>query len=491
MDLEEGDVGFGDRIEGTGYFFDQVSGSIRRGFNKRSIEEWEDDRVGFLVGSRVEEDGSRTAFTSDDTPVDEEVRRKATMVVGVEDALLLKMGRRDSPLREGWGDWFYKKGEFLRKNKMFKSNWAVLDPPNNLILQDPDGVGVTKLTEDDREVQNWWMNEFNRTPFLGEKTLDIPKVTRDSELQENENEAVNYNADNCSCKSARDLRCETKGTECRTLNDNGTVTKMSHGRHKNLRGNDVEALKSDKETRNDIKGAENRTLDEDVAIGNIDDLGTLATLIDGVHDFFDESVDGGFAEKDINAGEDLNGSDRNSGTQKYLDGEEHGSGKRQGNNIDHAGELDWSSGSKGVTSETQRRLEFLDHIYADGERWGYYPALPAHLTFTEFMDAFFRLGKCDMRVFMVWNSPPWMYGVRHQRGLESLLFHHRDACVVVFSETIELDFFRDNFVNNGYLSSVSCYFWTTLCCLNSISSAKALLFLVTKSLLQCLILMNC
>ena len=51
---------------------------------------------------------------------------------------------------------------------------------------------------------------------------------------------------------------------------------------------------------------------------------------------------------------------------------------------------------------------------------------------------------------MVWNSPPWIYGVRHQRGLESLLLHHKDACVVVFSETIELDFFKDNFVKDAY-----------------------------------------
>ncbi|KAK9937142.1 hypothetical protein M0R45_013952 [Rubus argutus] len=44
----------------------------------------------------------------------------------------------------------------------------------------------------------------------------------------------------------------------------------------------------------------------------------------------------------------------------------------------------------------------------------------------------------------------WMFSVRHQRGLESLLFHHRYACVVVLSETIELDFFKDSFVKDGY-----------------------------------------
>ncbi|CAI9777427.1 unnamed protein product [Fraxinus pennsylvanica] len=33
--------------------------------------------------------------------------------------------------------------------------------------------------------------------------------------------------------------------------------------------------------------------------------------------------------------------------------------------------------------------------------------------------------------FVVWNSPAWMFGVRQQRGLESLLYHNRNARVVV------------------------------------------------------------
>lgn len=96
------------------------------------------------------------------------------------------------------------------------------------------------------------------------------------------------------------------------------------------------------------------------------------------------------------------------------------------------------------------KAEFFNrHIYADGNNWGYFPELPLRLSFNHFMDAFFRKGKCVMRVFMVWNSPTWMFTVRYQRGLESLLFHHPNACVVVFSETIELDFFKDSFVKDG------------------------------------------
>jgi hypothetical protein len=76
------------------------------------------------------------------------------------------------------------------------------------------------------------------------------------------------------------------------------------------------------------------------------------------------------------------------------------------------------------------------------------------LGFSEFMERFFELGKCSMKVFMVWNSPQWAYGVRHQRGLESLLKQHPDACVVMLSETLELESFRE-FVKEGYKVAVA------------------------------------
>ncbi|KAI9122623.1 hypothetical protein K1719_006463 [Acacia pycnantha] len=370
----------------SGYFFDHVSGCIRRRFKKHLIEEWDGNDAGFLAGSGMEEDRSKTAFASDDSPVDEDVRRKSAQVTGIEDALLLKLGLR--ALREGWGDWFDKKGEFLKKNKMFKSNWDVLDPMNNPMLQDPHGVSLVRFTEGDRNSLNWWMNEFKRTPFLGRKFLDRSKETRDSDLQENDDdEAVNYNASACKCKTRgnRESKSENKYNE-RNGSDN------------------IVSFRSDGESRSEVKGTERWDLNENVG--------------------------GGSTEKDMNYG-----------SQKHKGSEEQASEIRRDN--------------EDVTSEIQRRPEFLNHIYADGERWGYYPGLPPHLPFSEFMDEFFRMGKCDMRVFMVWNSPPWMYGVRLQRGLESLLYHHRDVCVVVFSETVELDFFKDNFVNDGYKIAVA------------------------------------
>lgn len=309
MDDDDEQIPDKNRPRVSGFFYDHVNGAIRRRFSGRSIDDWDDDYLGFSLG-RTAEDQSKAAFGSDDVPVDETVRRKASEVVGIEDALMLKVGERVSPLREGWGDWFDKKSEFLRRDRMFKSNLEILNPLNNPMLQDPDGIGVTTLTRGDRLVQKSLLSEFKRVPFLMKKPLGVGLKSKEGE--------------------------------------NG----------------------------DEIKRLERRALDS-------------------------------------NAG--------------------------------------------------RRRPDFESHVYADGKRWGYYPGLRPHLSFLDFMDEFFRKGKCDVRVFMVWNSPPWMYSVRYQRGLESLLHHHPDACVVVFSETIELDFFRDSFLNDGYFL-MSLLFVTFLRC---------------------------
>ena len=213
---------------------------------------------------------------------------------------------------------------------MFKSNLESLNPLNNPILQDPDGLGVTTLTRGDRLVQKLILNEFKKVPFLMKKPLGVV----------------------------------VSGTSLKSrVDENGSGRVVL--------------------SRIETKRSDHGTLDE---------------------------VSGTGAER-----------------KKAVNGE-------QG--------LD----SNGVS----RKSEFSRHIYADGKRWGYYPGLQPHLSFSDFMDEFFRMGKCEMRVFMVWNSPPWMYSVRYQIGLESLLYHHRDACVVVLSETIELDFFKESFLKDGY-----------------------------------------
>jgi hypothetical protein len=145
-----------------------VSGVIRRGFSKRQIEDWDEDYNGFSMGLGVL-DKSKVAFGSDDVPVDMEVRRRMSEVLGIEDVLLLKVGKRVSPLRDGWGDWFDKKSDFLRRDKMFKSNLEALNPLRNPMLQDPDAVGISGLTRGDKALQKWWLNHFKKVPFLRKK----------------------------------------------------------------------------------------------------------------------------------------------------------------------------------------------------------------------------------------------------------------------------------------------------------------------------------
>lgn len=320
------------KASSSGFYFDHVNGVIRRGFNKRSIDEWDYDYTGFSVGSGIGSDDnsgekSKAAFGSDDVPLDESIRRKIVEVTSVEDALLLKLGKRVSPLREGWGDWFDKKGDFLRRDRMFKSNIETLNPLNNPMLQDPDGVGITGLTRGDKIVLKWRLNEIKRNPFMAKKPLSVAEKKEPNEFR---------------LQSSVDERREERNGE--------------------------------------IKSGERKTLDDD--------------------------------KKTEKKGE---------------------------KNVEFEGKDD----------------EFREHLYADGTRWGYYPGLEPSLSFSGFMDSFFRNEKCSMRVFMVWNSPGWMFSVRHQRGLESLLSQHRDACVVVFSETIELDFFRNSFVKDGLVSDMN------------------------------------
>ncbi|KAL6201664.1 hypothetical protein ACLB2K_025376 [Fragaria x ananassa] len=321
----------------AGFFFDHVAGVIRRGLNKRKIEDWDEDYSGFSVGLGVV-DKSVVAFGSDDVPVDMEVRRRMTEMAGVEDALMVKVGKRGSPLREGWGEWFDKKSDFLRRDKMFKSNLELLNPLHNPMLQDPDGVGVSGLTRGDKAVQKWWLSHFKKVPFRSRKKENASGGGVGVEVSEVE-------------RAERKALDESGGGK--VLNPGGSGNSSSNGNSS--------------------------------SVGNVSEVAVGGTI--------------------------------------------------------------------GQISESVQN-EFSSLVYADGKRWGFYPGLHPHLSFSDFMEEFFSKG-CELRVFMVWNSPAWMFSVRHQRGLESLLSHHRRACVVVFSETIELDFFKNSFVKDGYKVSVA------------------------------------
>ncbi|KAH7416480.1 hypothetical protein KP509_14G093400 [Ceratopteris richardii] len=99
-------------------------------------------------------------------------------------------------------------------------------------------------------------------------------------------------------------------------------------------------------------------------------------------------------------------------------------------------------------SQGRRRKAF-----SDSRMWGFYPGLDSDLSFSNFLEKFLDETKCSHRIFMVWTTPPWTYTIRYQRGLESIFYFHPRACVVVFSISIDLDFFK-SFMENGFRVTV-------------------------------------
>jgi hypothetical protein len=108
-------------------------------------------------------------------------------------------------------------------------------------------------------------------------------------------------------------------------------------------------------------------------------------------------------------------------------------------------------------------------------QWGFYPTLSKTLKFSKFLAAFFKQERCSLRIFMAWTTAPWAYTPRHQRAIESILHFHPQACIVVFTETIDFKFF-DSWVQEGYelftcyISWQSCWgqsvtLFCTICCL--------------------------
>ncbi|XP_020113991.1 uncharacterized protein At4g19900 [Ananas comosus] len=297
----------------SGLFWDHALGVARRPFGRPATGAWWGDDA--LPNELRQAERSRIAFGSDDEPVDEDVRLKLSLIKRIEDVLLLKVGGGgDSVLREGWARWLEGKGDFLRRDRMLRSDLELLNPKNHPLLQDPDGPALTALTKGDLLMQKALFKEMEKIPFVKGGARDV------------------------------------KGSERRSLHSDGK-----------------------EEEKNEIAPKERE-------------------------------------EREVG---------RNKMAVQKGDAEE-----------------------KEIRDVT------------DGWRWGYFPGLDRHLKFSEFMDRFLGDGRCSMRIFMVWNSPPWTYGVRHKRGLESLLRHHKDACVVVFSETIELDFFRE-FVKDGFRVAVA------------------------------------
>jgi hypothetical protein len=98
-----------------------------------------------------------------------------------------------------------------------------------------------------------------------------------------------------------------------------------------------------------------------------------------------------------------------------------------------------SHGFQQAGSENQNFLHLSD-----------FPGIRPSLPFSVFMDEFLHQESCSIRVFMAWSMPPSQLSltVHHQQTLESVFHFHPNACVDVFSDTIENNFFN-TFLQKG------------------------------------------
>ncbi|KAG0576633.1 hypothetical protein KC19_5G095200 [Ceratodon purpureus] len=128
--------------------------------------------------------------------------------------------------------------------------------------------------------------------------------------------------------------------------------------------------------------------------------------------------------------------------------------------------IDEKQGRKADSPRLNSTGSVLESLMAEGDslvsssqskgeekQWGYYPGIRSSLSFSNFISTFLGQESCSLNVFLAWTTPAWGFTARHQRVLESLFRFHRNACVVVFSETFEFDFFK-SFTKEGYNVSV-------------------------------------
>lgn len=101
----------------------------------------------------------------------------------------------------------------------------------------------------------------------------------------------------------------------------------------------------------------------------------------------------------------------------------------------------------------EKFMELSSQRNGDERQSVYYPGIGSSLSFLNFTEAFLGQESCSLNVFMAWVTPARDFTARHQRALESLFRIHRNACVVIFSDTLEFDFFS-TFVKEGYKVAV-------------------------------------
>ncbi|KAK8968404.1 hypothetical protein KSP40_PGU002164 [Platanthera guangdongensis] len=148
----------------SGLFWDQILGVARISFGRMESRSAPEDDL-----TPEDQGRSKLAFGSDDEPVDGGVRAKLESIRGIEDALLLNVGGRgvNSMMRDGWVQWLEGKGDFLRRDRMLRSNLELLNPKNHPLLQDPDVAGLTGLTRGDQLMQKAILKEMDNRDTIG------------------------------------------------------------------------------------------------------------------------------------------------------------------------------------------------------------------------------------------------------------------------------------------------------------------------------------
>lgn len=133
-----------------------------------------------------------------------------------------------------------------------------------------------------------------------------------------------------------------------------------------------------------------------------------------------------------------------------------------GRGFDVSNSTVWPHSSKTTEDEAARISELgvgsqekeINNNGNKKQQWGFFQGfLKPSYSFSQFMDRFLHQEVCAQRVFMAWTTPASSFTIRHQCALETLLHFHPNACIVVFSESIEFNFF-ETFIEERYKVAV-------------------------------------
>lgn len=337
-------------------------------------------------------------FNSDDEPVDENVQRRLEDVKEIEDALLLN----------GDGAAFKQSAKApskktVNQSKNVRSASDPMNPANIPMLQDPDTSPGTWMTKSDRailramRVDNFGSDSLPSKMLRGHSPKD-PKLS------------TNRKIDSGSQK-----------VPAKAVDDKSDLNQDSKSRQ--------DSFQLNKDSREELA-----KLTKEEGVFNVEALQTRQAN-----------------------GAERSGAPLLKESSRVLQPERKSSGKVEstgpgddravGEKVNH---LDFKTAIKDVSLKAQG--DSSSEQWADEgstKHWGYYPGINSTVPFSKFMDQFLGQQSCTLKVFMVWTTPSWSFTARHQRTLESLFRLHRNACVVVFSETIGPDSIK-GFVQEGY-----------------------------------------